>query len=76
MIKKIKATIDYDTKNNHPDEKNSNGLSYTDTYTIDTDYFYGHESIIDYIQYDLKLVAGGGYETNTIKNVKFNLIAV
>ena len=69
----VQAKIEYDTKNNHPDEKNVKGLSYNDTYTIDPDYFDSREAIKNYISYDLKLVAGGGYVTNTIKNIKIRL---
>ena len=68
---KFKAAIEYDTNDIHPDEKNRKDLVYSDIYTIDTDYFYGDEDIEDYIKNDLALVAGGGYATNTIENVKF-----
>ena len=75
MIKKYNATIEYDTKNNHPDVKNINNLKYNDLYTFDTDYFNDNQHIINYIKNDMRLVAGGGYETNTIKNVKFIILA-
>lgn len=35
MKKTIQATINFDTRGNHPDSKNTKGLKYTDTYTID-----------------------------------------
>jgi len=72
---KIKATINYDTKATHPDTHGvaDKGLSYTDTYTIDPNYFYGREDIDDYIKNDLGLVAGGGYNTDHIENVNFTL---
>ena len=75
MIKKYNATIVFDTKNNHPDDKNINNLKYNDIYTVDTDYFNDNQHIINYIKNDMRLVAGGGYETNTIKNVKFTILA-
>jgi hypothetical protein len=76
MIKKYNATITYDTNSKHPDAKNVSNLSYKDIYTIDTDAFYGTDDISDYIHNDMSLVAGGGYETSTIKNVNFTLIEV
>lgn len=73
MIKKLHATINFDTKDNHPDEPGAAGLSYSDTYTIDAERFTGYDSIQSYIRRDLALVAGGGYDTDTISNVKFNI---
>lgn len=71
MIKDIKATIEYDTKANHPDEPTGLRLKFTDTYHVDMDRFYDMDSVKSYIKHDLALVAGGGYETNTIENVNF-----
>jgi hypothetical protein len=76
MKRIFKATINFDTKNNHPDEKNVQGMSYDDTYTVDTDYFESYEDAKSYIKHDLALVAGGGYETSTIKNVKYSILEV
>lgn len=67
------SKITYDTKDNHPDAPGLKGQEFTDIYTIDTDAFYGQEDIQDYIKEDLCLVAGGGYDTDTIKNVKFSI---
>lgn len=63
------ATIYFDTKGNHPDAPNKQGLSFKDTYHIDTDMLWG--SPIDYMKRDLMLIAGGGYKTDTIQNVTF-----
>lgn len=71
---KYSATIQYDAKNNHPDAPGATGLEYSDVYAIDPNYFYGSEDINDYIKHDLALVAGGGYETNTIKNVRYTIV--
>lgn len=75
----IKGIIKYKVKNNHPDlkyipeEERDKVLVYSDIYNIDTDCFYGRDHIESYIKNDLKLVAGGGYYTDTIKNVKITL---
>lgn len=70
---KYNAVINFDTKQNHPDAPGVKGLKYSDVYTIDNDAFYGSEDIQDYISNDLALVAGGGYDTNTIENVRFSI---
>jgi hypothetical protein len=75
-MQRIKATIKYSTKNNHPDVKNAKDLVFTDIYTIDQRCFYGPDDISDYIKEDLSLVAGGGYNTNTIDNINFELINI
>lgn len=69
-----KATIYFDTNEKHPDSKNAKGLEFTDTYRFDMDYFDG--DIDFYIKHDLALVAGGGYDTDTIENVRFTIKAV
>jgi len=75
MIKKIKAEIHYDVLNNHPDLKYIKypdiRQRYIDIYAIDDNCFYGEDDMYDYIKEDLMLVAGGGYNTDTIANVKF-----
>lgn len=76
---KIKGVIYYKVKKNHPDikyipeDKRDKIHEFSDIYNIDTDCFYGRDDIEDYIKHDLKLVAGGGYDTDTIKNVKIAL---
>ena len=73
---KVKGVIYYKVKNNHPDldcipeDDRDKTLEFCDTYNIDTDYFYGREDIERYIKHDLALVAGGGYDTDTIKDTK------
>lgn len=79
---KIKGAIFYKVKKNHPDlkyipeDERDKTQVFEDTYYIDTDYFYGRDDIESYIKHDLKLVAGGGYDTNTIKDVKIKLAYV
>lgn len=68
MKTRYNAAITFDCKKSHPDSPGTKGLKYSDTYTIDPDYFNGPEHISDYITEDLMLVAGGGYDTNTIEN--------
>lgn len=76
---KVKGVIYFKVKKNHPDlecipeDERDKTHEFCDTYNIDTDYFYGREDIESYIKHDLKLVAGGGYDTDTIKNVKIVL---
>lgn len=76
---KIKGVIYYKVKKNHPDinyipeDERDKTQEFCDIYTINTDCFYGRDDIEDYIKHDLKLVAGGGYDTDTIKNTKIVL---
>lgn len=70
---KYQATVTGKAKANHPDCSSNTELEYSDIYTIDTDYFYGGDDIYNYIKRDMLLVLGGGYDTSTVKNVKFNL---
>jgi len=76
---KIKGVIHYKVKKNHPDinyipeDERDKTQEFCDIYTINTDCFYGRDDIEDYIKHDLKLVAGGGYDTDTIKNTKIVL---
>lgn len=76
MIRTINASIKYDTDTEHPDTngKAVKGLVFDDIYTIDTDYFYDNEAIKNYITNDLKLVAGGGYNSEHIKNVSITIM--
>lgn len=70
---KISFTIDKE----HPDIKyvpdweENKVLTIEDTYTFDGDYT--KENIIAYIKNDLSLVAGGGYNTDHIHNVVFEV---
>lgn len=70
---KINCTIDKD----HPDVQyvkdwtENKMLSFDDTYTFDDSYT--EEDCINYIKRDLKLVAGGGYNSDHIHNVTFEI---
>ena len=70
---KINCTID----KNHPDVQyvkdwtENKILSFDDTYTFDDSYT--EADCINYIKRDLKLVAGGGYNSKHIHNVKFEI---
>lgn len=74
---KIKATIKYKVKDNHPDLKYIQGwnrdkvFDFEDTYNIDPDNFWGEDHINSYIRGDMELVAGGGYDTDTIEVVSY-----
>ena len=70
---KYGVTIYYDTKENHPDFPLEVGLEDYDVYTIDETCFWSKDDLIEYLKNDMMLVAGGGYKTNTIKNVKFKI---
>ncbi|WP_289760598.1 hypothetical protein [Lactobacillus taiwanensis] len=61
----------------HPDwkylsnEQRTGVNEFSDTYTLDTDYWGDDvEGMKEYIRNDLALVAGGGYNTNHIHDVK------
>ena len=81
MIKRIKAKITFNVTENHPDAEYikdiNETLDFEDVYTIDTEFFGGgsgdNESILNYIKNDLRLVAGGGYDTEHIYNVNFDI---
>lgn len=76
---KVKGVIYYKVKNNHPDlkyipeDERDKTHEFCDIYNIDTDCFFGRDDIEHYIKHDLALVAGGGYETDTIKDTKIVL---
>lgn len=46
-------------------------FTFEDVYTFNNDY--EEEHIVSYIKGDLKLVAGGGYNTDHIHNVTFEI---
>lgn len=70
---KIKCTIDKD----HPDIKyihdwtENKEFEFDDTYTFED--YYTEEECIRYIKRDLRLVAGGGYNSEHIHNVSFEI---
>ena len=75
MKKSILATIYYMVDNNHPDieyiKQPSEIQSFTDCYYIDTDAFCDKDDYMSYIKNDLRIIAGGGYDTKHIHNVSF-----
>jgi len=76
MKYQIEGKIVFDVDVKHPDfscMKKSKGLEFSDVYTMDLDYFYGPDDMKDYIKSDLALVAGGGYNTDHIHNVKYEI---
>ena len=77
MKKVFKAKIIWMVSENHPDikyvENPKNTLEYTDTYTLDTDYYDDENHMIAFMKHDLSLVAGGGYNTENIYDVKFDI---
>ena len=77
---KYKGTISYRITEDHPDRKYFKGditkrLTYSDVYTFKEDVArsISRESIIAYIKADLTLVAGGGYNTDHIRDVRFTI---
>ena len=77
MKKVFKGVIFFNVKSSHPDieciKNPSETLTFDDTYTMDTDYFFSEDHMIDFIKDDLALVAAGGYSTEHICNVEFDI---
>ena len=80
---KVQAKIYYKILPTHPDKDCVVGgwdpereMSYDDTYHIDPNYFEGMDDIKTYIKHDLALIAGGGYETKHIKDVRYEMEVV
>ena len=73
MKRKFKAKIAYTTDKNHPDTDKEVRLDYEDAYIIDDRCFNGNDDIMEYIKEDMALVAGGGYNTSHIHDVKFEI---
>ena len=74
---KYYGKIIYTMDDKHPDIKyvkdwtEDKVFDFEDVYTFSNDY--EEENIIEYIKRDLKLVVGGGYNTDHIHNVKFEI---
>lgn len=73
---RYKGTISYKITEDHPDRKYFKGdiserLTFSDTYTIKEDM--SREAIVYHIKNDLALVAGGGYNTDHIRDVQFTI---
>lgn len=81
MTFKVRGTIYYKVRPTHPDITPGDVtdgvldkvLEFTDVYAIDPDKFWGDDHIDRYIKHDLALVAGGGYDTDHIYNIKYKL---
>lgn len=74
MKKTYHATIKWRCKANHPDtDDTKTRFTYSDDYCIDDSYFSDGGEIINYIKHDLALVAGGGYDTDTITDVVYDI---
>ena len=78
---KIHGKITYTVDDGHPDiecihDWNENKVyTFEDTYIIDDDY-YSFDEAQRYIKGDLRLIAGGGYNSKHIHNVKFEIARV
>ena len=77
---KYHGEISYTIDKEHPDIKyikdwtEDKVFTFSDTYIFSNDYEEeDEENIIAYIKRDLKLVAGGGYNTDHIHNVTFKI---
>lgn len=79
MKRKYYGKIFYTMDKEHPDVKYVDNwtedmeFSFEDEYSFDMEYT--HDEIISYIEHDLSLVAGGGYNADHIHNVMFNIHA-
>lgn len=76
---KVCGKISYTVDERHPDINymkdwtRDKVYSFEDTYTFDDRYYTDMDNIASYIKSDLRLVAGGGYNSEHIHNVKFDL---
>lgn len=74
MVIKLKAVMVYDTDDKHNDSPGRKGLIYSDIYSFDTAIFGNSREDMDkHITEDMRLVAGGGYDDNHIKNVTLQI---
>lgn len=79
MKRQYKGTITYKMKPSHPDIEYLKGdinepLEFADVYTINKEDFDNNvEEIHYFIKRDLTLVAGGGYDSEHIYDVSFNI---
>lgn len=77
MIRTFNAEIKFKVIGSHPDIKyisNPDEIqTFNDAYSINTDYFYNTTEMLDHIKNDLQLVAGGGYNTDHIYHVYFDI---
>ena len=74
---KIHGKISYTVDTGHPDIQyikdwsESKILTFDDVYTFDDCYTF--EDVEGYVKNDLSLIAGGGYNSKHIHNVKFEI---
>lgn len=75
MTKEYKAKITYCIKPEHPDFKLLSCWEVGKEYEFEDIYriadYYTEEDVIEYIKHDLRLVAGGGYNTKGIYGEEF-----
>lgn len=76
----FKAEIEYTIDKKHPDIEYIKDWERGKKYTFDDAYFMDkaywgddREAMINHIKRDLRLVAGGGYDSDHIHCVKFNI---
>lgn len=71
------ATIYYRMKGNNPDwgyvKDHRKTLNMDYTARFDLNWWWGEDDIIEHLKHELMLMAGGGYSTDTIKNVRFEI---
>lgn len=78
-MRKYFGKITYNISENHLDKScikdYSKDKTYTfeDIYNIDESYFWSDDHIIEYIKQDLRLVAGGGYDTENVLNANYEI---
>ena len=77
---KINAKISYKVKPTHPDIQDmpekywkDKVFTYEDISTFDEDWGWDYESAVARIKQDLKLIAGGGYNSDHIYDVEFTI---
>ena len=77
---KIHGKISYTVDEGHPDIQyikdwsENKVLTFEDTYTFNNCYTF--DDMEDYVKSDLSLVAGGGYNSEHIHNVKFEIARI
>lgn len=82
---KYYGKITYEIDENHPDVNYVDGgwhkgkvFEYEDTYEFDERLYSpkDRDMFVNYIKKDLKLVAGGGYNSEHVHNVKFEIYRI
>lgn len=74
---KFHGKITYKIIQTHPDYKYVKNPDdeqfFEDSYTFSSEYFEDRDAMISYIKHDLALVAGGGYDTENIYGVIYDI---